>query len=50
MVAPIWENVALIPDEITLIKKGQIQITAIMLHAIKVLRASGFHKQQVQTS
>ena len=50
MVAPIWENVALIPDEITLVKKGQIQITAIMLHAVKVLRSAGFHKQQVQTS
>ena len=48
MVAPIWENVALIPDEVTLAKKGQIQITAIMLHAVKILRADGFHKQQTQ--
>ena len=48
MVAPIWENVALVPDEVTLIKKGQIQITAIMLHAVKILRADGFHKQQTQ--
>ena len=30
MVAPIWENIALIPDEITLAKKGQIVITAVM--------------------
>ncbi len=50
MVAPIWENVALVPDEVTLIKKGQIQITAIMLHAIKILRTDGWYKQQVQTS
>ena len=28
MVAPIWENVALIPDEITKAKAGQIVITA----------------------
>ena len=50
MVAPIWENVALVPDEVTLIKKGQIQITAIMLHAVKLLRADGFYKQQTQHS
>ena len=48
MVAPIWENIALIPDEITLAKKGQIVITAVMLHAVKILRAGGFHKQQSQ--
>ena len=48
MVAALWENVALVPDEVTLIKKGQIQITAIMLHAVKILRADGFHKQQTQ--
>ena len=48
MVAALWGNVALVPDEVTLIKKGQIQITAIMLHAVKILRADGFHKQQTQ--
>ncbi len=50
MTAAIWEAIALVPDELTLIKKGQIQITAIMLHAVKVLRSDGFYKQQVQTS
>ena len=48
MVAPIWEGVTLIPDEITKAGNGQIVITAIMLHAVKVLRASGFYKQQSQ--
>ena len=48
MVAPLWENVALVPDEVTLIKKGQIQITAIMLHAVKILRTDGWYKQQTQ--
>ena len=48
MVAPIWENVALIPDEITKAKAGQIVITAVMLHAVKLLRADGFFKQQTQ--
>ena len=48
VVAPIWEGVTLIPDEVTLAKKGQIQVTAVMLHAVKILRAGGFYKQQSQ--
>ena len=48
MVAPIWEGITLVPDEITKAANGQIVITAIMLHAIKILRADGFHKQQTQ--
>ena len=50
MVVPIWDGVTLIPDEITLVKKGQIIITAVMLHAVKVLRTDGFYKQQTQHS
>ena len=48
MVAPIWEGITLIPDEITKAKQGQITITAVMLHAVKILRAEGFYKQQTQ--
>ena len=48
MVAPIWEGVTLIPDEITKAANGQIVVTAVMLHAIKLLRAGGFYKQQSQ--
>jgi len=48
MVAPIWEGVTLIPDEVTKAKSGQIVITAAMMHAVKILRADGFYKQQVQ--
>ena len=48
MVAPIWEGVTLIPDEVTKASSGQIVVTAVMLHAIKLLRAGGFHKQQSQ--
>ena len=48
MVAPIWENIALIPDEVTKAKSGQIVITAVMLHAVKLLRAGAFRKQQTQ--
>ena len=48
MVAPIWEGVTLIPDEITKAANGQIVITAVMLYAIQILREAGFYKQQVQ--
>ena len=48
MVAPIWDGVTLIPDEISKAASGQIVITAVMLHAVKVIRAAGFYKQQVQ--
>ena len=50
MVAPIWSGISLIVDEITKAKAGQIVITAIMLHAVKILRQSGYHKQEVNTS
>ena len=50
MVAPVWGSVTLIPDEITLAKKGQIQLTAVMLHAIKILRVGGFYKQKTNHS
>ncbi|MDE0201593.1 MAG: phage major capsid protein [Rhodospirillaceae bacterium] len=48
MVAPIWEGVTLIPDEVTKAANGQIVLTAVMLHAVKILRAAGFYKQQTQ--
>ena len=48
MVAPLWEGITLIPDEVTLAKKGQIMITAVMLHAVKILRAGGFKKVETQ--
>ena len=50
MVAPIWQGIQLVPDEITKAAKGEIVITAIMLHAVKILRKGGFYKQQVQVS
>ena len=46
MVAPIWEGVTIIPDEVTKAANGQIVITAVMLHAVKILRSAGFYKQQ----
>ena len=48
MVSPIWDGVSLIPDEITKASEGQIRLTAVMLHAVKILRTDGFYKQQSQ--
>ena len=47
-VAPIWQGVTLIPDEITKAASGQIVVTAVMLYSVKLLRADGFYKQQTQ--
>ena len=45
-VAPVWEGVTIIPDEITKAGNGQIVITAVMLYAMKVLRTgAGLVKQ-----
>ena len=45
-VAPIWEGISLIPDEVTKAKQGQLVITGVMLYAMKVLRtAAGLVKQ-----
>ena len=45
-VAPIWEGVTLVADEVTLAKQGQLVITAVMLYAMKVLRKdAGLVKQ-----
>ena len=40
-IAPLWEGVTIIADEVTLADKGQIKITAVMLFAVKVLRTAG---------
>ena len=48
MVAPVWEGVSLIFDEVTKAAGGQIVLTAVMLYAVQILRADGFHKQQTQ--
>ena len=50
MVAPVWGQIVLIPDEVTLAKKGQIQLTAVLLHAVKILRTGGFYKQETNHS
>ena len=47
-VSPIWEGVTLIPDEITQAQQGEIKVTAVLLYAVKILRADGFAKVEVQ--
>ena len=46
MVAAVWEGISLFVDEATLIDEGELKITAVMLYAVKILRAGGFYKQQ----
>ena len=48
MVAPIWSGISLIPDQISKASSGQVVITAIMLHAVKIVREAGFYKLQTQ--
>ena len=49
-VAPVWGAVTLIPDEVTKAANGQIVLTAVLLHAVKLLRAGGFYKQETNHS
>lgn len=48
MVAPVWEGVTIIPDEVTKAGTGEIVITAVALSARKVIRAAGFARIQAQ--
>ena len=50
MVAPMWEGVTILVSETdeALVKKGEIVITAVLIHAIKILRAGGFYKQETR--
>ena len=48
-VAPVWDGIQLIPDNITKAAHGQIVITAIMLYNFKIIRKDDFYKQQIQT-
>ena len=47
-VAPVWEGISLIPDEISKAKSGEVILTAVMLYAFKILRTGGFYKKQSQ--
>ena len=47
-VVPLWQGISILDDQITKASSGQIVITAIMLHAVKIVRAAGFYKIQTQ--
>ena len=49
-VAPIWEGLRLVRDEVTNADKGQIQVTAVALHNFKVLRPAGFVRTKLKLS
>ena len=49
-VAGLWSGVTIIPDEVTRAKQGEIVITAVMLAAVKILRAGGFYKAEVKVA
>lgn len=49
-VAPIWEGITLIPDEVTKAETGEIVVTAVMLAAFKIIRTGGFQRIQAQHS
>ena len=50
LVQPLWEGVSLILSEAdeALVKKGEILITAVLIHATKVIRSDGFYKQETK--
>ena len=47
-VAPLWQGVALIPDEVTKAATGEIVVTAVLLAAFKVIRSAAFARMQTQ--
>ena len=49
-VAPIWEGVQLVRDEITKAKTQEVQLTAFMMFAFSIVRKADFHKQQFQVA
>ena len=49
-VAPLWQGVQLIVDDVTKASTGEVVITGILLAAFKVIRAGGFARIQAQHS
>ena len=49
MTSQVWEGITILDDQITKASSGQIVLTAILLFAVKILRAVGpFYKQETQ--
>ena len=47
-VAPLWQGVSLIHDNLTRAKQGEITLTAVMLYSFAILRSEGFVKKGFQ--
>ena len=47
-VQPMWTGVTLIVDEVTRSGAGELEITAVLMLATKIIRAGGFWKGQTQ--
>lgn len=50
LVAPIWEGLDIVFDEVTKASTGEIVLTAYMLYQIKIIRANGFQRRTVQVA
>ena len=44
----LWSGMDLIEDPYSMAKSGEVILTARMLHAVKILRSSGYRKVQSQ--
>ncbi|MCY4064260.1 MAG: hypothetical protein OXG53_17955 [Chloroflexi bacterium] len=49
-VAPVWEGITIINDEVTKADTGEIKITAIMLYGFSMIRAAAFKKVTYKVS
>ena len=48
MKAPIWEGVEILTDDLTKAKTGQVVLTAIMLHAVRILRTADWSRVETK--
>ena len=47
-VMPLWRGITLIPDRVTKAANGQVQLTAVALYGLSVLRSAGFGRLKVK--
>lgn len=47
-IAPLWQGITVISDEVTRASHGEIKLTAVLLHAVKILRTDAFRRIEVQ--
>ena len=47
-IAPLWQGITVISDEVTRASHGEIKLTAVLLHAVKILRTDAFRRIETQ--